>query len=241
MHLNLPYRKYGQVARNVKCELNKTYDGLGYVKADGQSGLVSVHRQLFWVVGGVPMDVVRVLQDLAARGDRGWYASRNRNRQLNFKSDSVFVRVLPVSRRCEVLSRIRDRKLVEIRGDLDSILAKSLSGLLPVDYDADYIASQVTSRLVPSDRHRRFMIPPAPSWEVKHYQTTLGLIIKRDGSEKVGELEVEESTPPWVSQLIDAVIVLGAEVRQLLLAMLEFKSLQERNRLRPELQAEGGS
>jgi hypothetical protein len=222
------------MARNVKCELNKTYDGLGYVKADGQSGLVSVHRQLFWVVGGVPMGVVRVLQDLAMKGGRGWYASRNRNRQLNFKSDSVFVRILPVSRRCEVLSRIRDRKLVDVRGDLVAILEQSLSGLLSVDYDAAYIASQMASRLVPSDRHRRFLISPVPFWEVKHYQSTLGLVIKRDHSEKAGALEVEESTPPWVSQLIDAIVALSSQVADLLLAMLELRSLQERNRLRPE-------
>ena len=228
LYLHLHYAKYGQIARNVKSELKRTYD-LSYVKADSQNGLVTVHRQLFYVVGGLPVDVIRVLEPLAVQGLRGWYASRNRNRQLNFKSGSIFIRVLPVSRRCEVLSRIRDRRIDEVRSDFENILAVSLCGKMQGDYDPDFIAKQMKDRLVASERHKRFYIGATPFWEIRYYQTTLGLVFKKDLSETADQVETVESIPPWVPQLMDAFMGLGKEVLSL---RLEIVSL--RNRLRPD-------
>jgi hypothetical protein len=190
----------------VKCRVRKTWDGAN-VQGDPVAALTSVHRQLWHLQGGIPESVLQVLINLAGKGfNRNdlWYFSRNQNRQMNYRSKELAIRVLPTTRRLEVLSRVPGIKGVEVRQKFEKILFATLNGRLPLDHDASYIANHLSWKLVPIERHRRFEFPAGPYYKLRYYEHTLGLVIQHDLSEGVNEQEAIEKIPPWILDLLHA-------------------------------------
>jgi hypothetical protein len=210
--LNLT-KKYWPTARVVKHRIKKTWSGVN-VMGDLQKS--QTHRQLWYLMGGVPDGAVLDALIRAARAGcnrpNQWFNSGNRNGQLNFRSDKLALRILPSTRRLEVLSRIHMTG-IEIQEAFREILFSSLAGQLTEGYNVEHIAKELASKLVPKEKHHRFKFPSGGYWKVRYYEDSLGLIIQRDSSEGLNEIEILENTPPWIQQLIDCIRKLAEDQR----------------------------
>ena len=222
--LHLDPRRYGATARVVKSRVRKTWGGAN-VQGDSLEALTSTHRNVWYLVGGVPNGpVLSALIDAAKHGinrDDTWYRSNNQNQQLNYRSQYLVIRVLPTTRRLEVLVRVAGLSGVQLREVFEQVLYSTLKGRLPEDHDASHVASDLSWKLAPKERHRRFEFPPGPHYKLRFYEDTLGVVFQHDLSETMNEQEAIEKTPPWILELIRALERLAERQRELALKVQE--------------------
>lgn len=215
--LHLDPKHYGATARVVKSRVRKAWGGAN-IQADTLEALTSLHRQVWYLQGGVPAGpVLSAFLDIARNGcnrDNTWFFSNNQNRQLNFRSDKLAIRILPSTRRLEILCRTQGINGMEVRKEFERILYSTLTNRLPPDHDALCIARDLSLKIVPKERHRRFVFPPGPYYKLRFYENSLGLILQHDLSESMNEQEAIEKIPPWIRDLIQVVIRLGDKQRE---------------------------
>jgi hypothetical protein len=238
--LHLDPKRYGATARVVKSRVRKTWGGAN-IQGDTLEALTSIHRQLWYLEGGVPGgSVLSALIDLAGRGrnqDDTWYFSNNQNRQLNYRSQYLAIRVLPTTRRLEVLCRMPKMNGIDVRQKFEGILYSTLKGHLPLDHDASHIARDLSSRLVPVERHRRFEFPPGPHYKIRYYEDTLGLVIQHEASETMNEQEAIEKIPPWIPDLIHVTARLAEYQKETRRELQQLKELVMRQQHEPNANA----
>ena len=234
MVLHLDRKRYCATARVVKSRVRKTWGGAN-IQGDTLQALSSVHRQVWYLKGGVPSGpVLSALLDAARRGmnrDDTWYFSNNQNRQLNFRSQYLAIRILPTTRRLEVLCRMSGMTGIQVRERFEEVLFSSLTGRLSQDHDASHIARDLSWKLVPKERHRRFEFPPGPYYKLRFYEDTHGLVIQHDASEAVNEQEVIEKNPAWIPDLYHAIARLAEQIREM---RREFQQLIQTLALTPK-------
>jgi hypothetical protein len=205
--LHLDPKRYGATARVVKSRVRKTWGGAN-IQADTLEALTSVHRQLWYLKGGVPSGPVLSAFVMAAekgmKQDDTWYVSNNQNGQLNYRSRLLAIRILPSTRRLEVLCRIPGTRGTDVREEFQGILVSALEGRLPPDYEAHHLAEELSWKLAPKERHRRFEFPPGPYYRNRFYEDTFGLVIQNDLSEGVNQQEAIEKIPSWIPNLLQA-------------------------------------
>jgi len=215
--LHLDPKRYGATARVVKSRVRKTWGGAN-IQADPLEALTSVHRQLWYLKGGVPIgSILSALMAAAEAGlkqDDVWYVSSNQNRQLNYRSQLLAIRVLPTTHRLEILCRIPGTRGADVRDEFQRILNSTLEGRLPQDWIASRIAKELSWKLVPKERHRRFEFPPGPYYKNRFYEDTFGLVIQNDLSECVNEQEAIEKIPSWIPNLLQALERLAHHQRE---------------------------
>jgi len=216
--LHLDYKHYGLTARVIKHRVKRMWGGAN-VKGDPQNP--QTHRQVWYLMGGVPVGPVLESFLAASKGacNRGnaWYCSSNRNGQLNYRSSFLAARLLPSTRYLEVLCRDPSLDGLAIREKFELILYSTLQGRLPVGYDAAHISKDLSSKLVPKARHRRFNFPtPTAFWQLRFYKDNLGLVVQRDLSEGATEIETIENNPVWIRNLMDAIKLIADGQREIL-------------------------
>jgi hypothetical protein len=176
----------------------------------------------------VPEIVLGILVDVASKGfnrNDVWYFSSNQNRQLNFRSRELAIRVLPTTRRLEVLGRIAGMKGSEVREKFEKILCSTLRGRLPASHDVSYVANHLSWKLTPIERHRRFEFPAGPYYRLRFYEDTLGLVIQHDLSEHVNEQEAIEKIPSWIPGILEALERLAEHQRNIVRELRQLKAI----------------
>jgi len=225
--LHLDPKRYGATARVVKSRVKRMWGGAN-IQGDLLEALTSVHRQLWYLKGGVPsgpvLSAFMAAAEIGLKQDNAWYVSNNQNRQLNYRSRLLAIRILPSTRRLEVLCRIPRTRGTDVREEFQRILLSGLDGRLPSDYEARHVAEGLSWKLVPKERHRRFEFPPGPYFKLRFHEDTLGLVIQHDLSEKVNELEVIEKIPPWIQDVIHCMERLAEHQRDLAKNVEELKN-----------------
>ena len=218
MALHLDPKRYGATARVVKSRVNRMWGGAN-VQADTLEALTSVHRQLWYLKGGVPsgpvLSAFMAAAEMGLKQDNAWYVSNNQNRQLNYRSRLLAIRILPSTRRLEVLCRIPGTRGIDVREEFQRVLFSGLDGRLPSDYEARHIAEELSWKLVPKERHRRFEFPPGPYYKIRYYEDTLGLVIQHDLSERANEQEAIERIPAWIPDVLQVLERLADHQREM--------------------------
>lgn len=207
MALHLDPKRYGPTARVVKSRVKKMWGGAN-IQGDLLHTLTSVHRQLWYLKGGVPsgpiLSAIMEAAETGSKRDNTWYVSNNQNGQLNYRSQLLAIRILPSTRRLEVLCRVLGTRGTDVREEFERILVSALEGRLPPDYEAHHVAEGLSWKLVPKERHRRFEFPPGPYYRNRYYEDTFGLVIQHDLSERMNEQEAIEKIPTWILNVLQA-------------------------------------
>jgi len=235
--VNLDPRRYAATARVIKHRVRKMWGGAN-VQADPLRSLSAVHRQLFYLCGGVPygpiLDAMVRIAKSGCNRENVWFFSNNQNRQLNFRCRELAIRILPTTRRLEVLCRVQGMPATEIREKFRDIMSLTLSGHLPADYDIPHVAEQLAWKLIPIERHRRFEFPAGPHYRLRFYENTFGLVIQHDLSENMNQQEAIEKIPPWILDLIQAIERLSEDQRELKQRTQQVINILETLALTPE-------
>lgn len=229
MALHLDPKRYGATARVVKSRVRRMWGGAN-VQGDVLEALTSVHRQLWYLKGGVPSGAVlsafMVAAETGLKQDNAWYVSNNQNGQLNYRSRLLAIRILPSTRRLEVLCRIPGTRGTDVREEFQRILVSALEGRPSSDYEARHVAEELSWKLVPKERHRRFEFPPGPYYRNRFYEDTLGVVIQHDLSEGTNEQEAIEKIPAWILDVLQALERLAYCQRETMKEVKELKDFQ---------------
>jgi hypothetical protein len=126
----------------------------------------------------------------------------------------------------EVLCRIPGARGIDVREEFQRVLFSGLDGRLPSDYEARHIAEELSWKLVPKERHRRFEFPPGPYYKLRYYEDSLGLVIQHDLSEGTNEQEAIENIPTWILSVLQAIERLAYYQRETTKEVKELKDFQ---------------
>ena len=187
------------------------------------------HRVEWCVVGGVPDAIVNRLFEVCVYGNRvgkpilnNWYVSKNKNKMLCYVDDDIRVRVFK-SGTCRVLSSRKMSQLEVQRAVRDAFII----GIGSEDSEwLDKFTIDVMSQ------HRTFPVgQDIPPFKIPHYRDSLGLTVKADKSHPQ-HIEVEESYPLWVRDLIKSQSVNQAMLAEVLGSLISGNEKRNEDLLR---------
>ena len=200
--LGLSFELYGGRTRKIKHDLSKWKQSVTPVTDENGrplKPLAGIHREEYRFREPVHVGYVAFLREKAqsCRAKGAWYRSTNRNRQLEYFSDDVSIRVYPKSGTCRILPR-RRMMFEELRVCVDDAFANAL----PTTTVLSDSYKHMIEGLITASRHRVFHVGPIAPFRVDSYRNSLGLSILSDASHPE-HLEIHENWPPWIPILME--------------------------------------
>ena len=132
-----------------------------------------------------------------------WYVIPNRNRQREYHTEHLTMRVFPVSGTVRILPGYA----------------------MPYDYLQIYVeeaffrggldleeATELSWKIVPSAKHKTFLIGRVDPFKIDYYKPSLGLTLRADGSHP-RHIEAIETFPAWTQFLIRSNVELAENLR----------------------------
>jgi hypothetical protein len=200
--LGINHKKYGNRAKTIKCRLKKWKESLVSVTKYGQvlNPLKSTHRSEYEIKDKIPACYISILEEKANNSKiiGEWYRSPNRNKQLQYVDNHIFIRIYPKSGTCRILPR-KIISFEEIRIKVDNAFAKILPSKFLLSNDFENMISGLQIK----QRHRVFPVGPISPFKNEFYRRSLGINILADESHP-NNLEVHEYWPTWIPRLFES-------------------------------------